>query len=318
MKTVLITGGAGFIGSHLAGRLVLDTQVVVADSFDDYYDPRFKEMNIGGLLTNRNFKLYRQDINQYSKMKTVFQQHRIDTVYHLAARAGVRSSLKKPLPYVETNVSGTINLLELARENGVKQFIFGSSSSVYGDSSTVPYREDAPAVTPISPYAATKRSAELFCYNFHKHSKLPITCLRFFTVYGPRQRPDMAIFKFIRAAFQGDGIEVYGDGSSERDYTYVDDIVDGVIAAGDKDLGFQIVNLGESRTVTLSRLLEVIETQTGKKLNKKVLPMQPGDMKVTHADISRARELLGFNPGVSIEEGVKRMVAWYKQWPGKG
>lgn len=313
MESILVTGGAGFIGSHLCERLLSQGRSVAClDNFDPYYSPDVKRNNIAASLRNKRFRLDECDIRDREKLSGLFSSRRFDAVVHLAARAGVRPSIKDPHVYQDVNIGGTINLLELCREHGVKRFIFGSSSSVYGDCEKVPFSEADVLMKPVSPYAASKQSCELFCYTYHHLYDISITCLRFFTVYGPRQRPDMAIHKFTRLIDGGKQIEIYGDGTSRRDYTYIDDIIDGVQAAIDKNLPFEIINLGESQTTELNRLVSLIEQSLGKKAKIKRLPMQAGDVPVTYADISKAKKLLGYKPRVKVEDGIPLFVKWYK------
>src|ERR1051325_5287578 len=258
MKTILITGGAGFIGSHLVDRLIAEGvwRITVVDDFNDFYDPSIKRANIEQHLSNSNFHLVEGDIRDFYSLEEVFNEGRFDCVVHLAARAGVRPSLTETRLYVETNINGTTNLLELARQHGVKQFVFGSSSSVYGENKKVPFSEDDPVFKPISPYAATKAAGELLCHTYSHLFGLRCVCLRFFTDYGARQRPDLAIHKFARLISEGRPIPVFGDGTTRRDYTYVDDIIAGVRAALDYEAsGYEVVNLGGSRTVSLSELI---------------------------------------------------------------
>ena len=313
MESVLITGGAGFIGSHLCERLLSrGNSVVCLDNFDPYYSPEVKKKNIAASLKNKRFHLAECDIRDKDILSELFSSRNFDVVVHLAARAGVRPSIKDPHIYQDVNIGGTINLLEMCRKHDIKSFIFGSSSSVYGDNSKVPFSEDDVLMKPISPYAASKQACELFCYTYHHLYDMRITCLRFFTVYGPRQRPDMAIHKFTAMIDSGKQIEIYGDGSSRRDYTYIDDIIDGVEAAVDKNHAFEIINLGESQTVELKRLVSLIEENIGKKAKVKKMPMQPGDVTVTYADISKATKLLGYKPKVKVEAGIPSFVKWYK------
>ncbi|MCX7590675.1 MAG: GDP-mannose 4,6-dehydratase [Kiritimatiellae bacterium] len=310
---ILVTGGAGFIGSHLTERLLArGDSVVVLDNLDDYYDPRIKEENLKLAMSCSGMRFVRGDILDTSLLAHLFSEHRFDVVVHLAARAGVRGSIEQPLLYERVNCYGTLNLLEQVRRHDIRRFVFASSSSVYGNVKRVPFREDARVDRPLSPYAATKIACELYCHTYHHLYGMSVTVLRFFTVYGPRQRPDMAIHKFTALIDKGMPIPFYGDGTSARDYTYYTDIIDGVVAAIDRDLGFEIVNLGESRTTTLAELVSCIERNLGKKAILKRLPMPLGDMNITFADISKARELLNYNPSVPVEEGIKRFVAWYR------
>ena len=315
---ILVTGGAGFIGSHVCEALVnRGDNVVCVDDFNDYYEPKVKENNIKELMKNSNFKLYRADIRYFNSLNGIFEKETFDRVVHLAARAGVRPSIKNPLLYEEVNVKGTINLLELSRKYKIKNFVFGSSSSVYGINKKVPFSESDEVNDIISPYAATKRAAELMCNVYHRLYGLKITCLRFFTVYGPRGRPDMAPHKFTKLIDEGKEVQVYGTTASKRDYTYIADIVDGIIVAVDKDLPFEIINLGNSKTVELKHLISVIENLVGKKAKIKQLPEQPGDVPLTYADISKARKLLGYAPKASIENGMGLFVEWYKNQKAK-
>lgn len=315
MKNILITGGAGFIGSHLVDRLLSegDWRITVVDDFNDFYSPSIKRQNIRAHLANQNYKLVEADIRDYAALKRAFIETNFDCIVHLAARAGVRPSLKEPRLYVETNITGTMNLLELAREHGVKQFVFGSSSSVYGVNEKVPFAEDDPIFNPISPYAATKAAGELICHTYAHLYEMRIVCLRFFTVYGARQRPDLAIHKFAKLISEGKPIPVFGDGSTRRDYTYVDDIIAGVRAAIDyQATKYEVINLGESRTVELRELIALIEKELNARAEIDRQPPQPGDVPQTFADISRARRLLNYHPQTQIETGIKRFIEWFK------
>jgi UDP-glucuronate 4-epimerase len=314
-KTILITGGAGFIGSHLVERLLSERQKVIClDNFDPFYEPKIKQANLHTALSNPNFTLVEGDIRDAECLKKLFEQYRIGKVVHLAARAGVRASIANPQLYEEVNIKGTINLLEVCKEFPVEQFIFASSSSVYGINSKVPFSEDDKIEMPISPYAASKRAGELFCYTYHHLYGIPITCLRLFTIYGSRQRRDMAIHKFTRLIDEGKVIEMFGDGTSKRDYTYISDIIDGIMAALEKPFDFEIINLGDSRAVELRYLISLIEQNLGKKANINQLPPQHGDVPITFADISKARALLGYAPKVDIETGIQKFVTWYRSY----
>jgi len=318
MQSILITGGAGFIGSHLVDRLMRegDSQVTIVDDFNDFYAPSIKRENIRTHLENQKFKLVEADIRDRHALERIFSETDFDCLVHLAARAGVRPSLKEPQLYVETNVNGTLNLLELARKRSVRQFIFGSSSSVYGINAKVPFSEDDPVFNPISPYAATKAAAELLCHTYAHLYDLRIVCLRFFTVYGARQRPDLAIHKFAKLISEGKPIPVFGDGTTRRDYTYIDDVIAGVRAAIDYDASkYEIINLGESRTVELRELISILENALGRRAQIDWQPMQPGDVPQTFADISRARKLLGYDPQTQIEEGIEKFVEWFRERP---
>lgn len=310
----LVTGGAGFIGSHLVDRLLArdPARLVVVDNFDEFYSPQIKRSNIVNHLSHPSYRLVEADIRDYNKLKQLFSEEVIETVIHLAAKAGVRPSVSDPRTYQEVNIGGTVNVLDLAQRNGIRKVIFGSSSSIYGPSATPPFREDAP-LNPISPYAATKASGELLSHTWSHLYGMQILCLRFFTVYGPRQRPDLAIHKFARLIMSQSPIPVYGDGSSERDFTYIDDIIQGIMGAIEYSATpFEVINLGESRTITVSRLIELLEDAIGKKAIIDRQPDQPGDMPRTHADITKARELLGYNPTTQIESGITKFVEWLK------
>lgn len=316
MKTdVLITGGAGFIGSHLVDRLLGEGgwQITVVDDFNDFYSPEIKRSNISAHLTSPNYKLVEADIRDYASLESVFAENKFDVVVHLAARAGVRPSLAEPRLYTETNVNGTVNLLELAKQHGVRQFVFGSSSSVYGINSKVPFAEDDRIHQPISPYAATKAAGELICHTYAHLYDIRVVCLRFFTVYGGRQRPDLAIHKFSKLITTGQPIQVFGDGTARRDYTYIDDIIQGVRAAIDYDRSrYEIFNLGESQTTELSELISLLEKHLDMNAIIDRQPPQPGDVPVTFADISKSREQLGYDPTTKIAEGIPKFVDWFR------
>jgi UDP-glucuronate 4-epimerase len=302
---ILLTGGAGFIGSHLLERLIeRKDDVAVVDDFNDYYDPGIKRAN----LPKSGFRLHERDIRDAAP---IVAQEKPDLVIHLAARAGVRPSQKDPALYESVNVGGTLGLLEACRANGVKRFIFASSSSVYGNAE-VPFREENADLQPISFYGATKLLGEHYVRIYSRLHGLHATSLRFFTAYGPRQRPDMAIHAFTAAVLQGREIPMFGDGSTERDYTFVSDIVQGVLGAVDHDEPYGVYNLGESRTIALKRLIELIGENAGRKPLVKMLPEQPGDVKRTCASIDRARRGFGYDPKVPIEDGIREFVAWYK------
>jgi UDP-glucuronate 4-epimerase len=310
---VLLTGAAGFIGSHLGERLLNKGWTVVGvDNFDDFYDPEIKRKNIQNCLKDKNFKLIEADIRDASAMDKA-ASNGIDIIVHLAARAGVRPSIAQPVLYADVNVSGTTVLLEAAKKHKITKFIFGSSSSVYGNNKKVPFSEDDNVDFPISPYAATKKAGELICYSYHHLCAISITCLRFFTVYGPRQRPDLAIHKFARLIEQGKVIPVYGDGSMSRDFTYIDDIIDGTTAAIKKCSGFNIYNLGESRPITVNDLIVEIERSLGKKAIREYLPPHPGDVERTYADVTKAVKELGYNPKTTIQQGLAKFTTWLRQ-----
>ncbi len=313
-RNILITGGAGFIGSHLVERLLGENlwRVSVVDDFNDFYSPQVKRANVSAFLKNPNFSLHEINICDASALQSVFRENNFDAIVHLAARAGVRPSLLEPKLYTNTNVGGTLNLLEAAREFGVKQFVFGSSSSVYGVNCKIPFSEDDKISRPISPYAATKAAGELLCHTYAHLYDIRAVCLRFFTVYGARQRPDLAVHKFSRLISENRPIEMFGDGGSERDYTYVDDVIEGVRAAIDYDRNdYEIFNLGESETVKLRDLIKLLEENLGRRALIEQRPMQPGDVPRTFADIRKARELLGYNPQTKIEAGIKKFVEWF-------
>ena len=310
----LITGGAGFIGSHLGERLLQrGHEIVSLDNFNDYYDPRLKRMNVEPLLHKPGYTLVEMDILDFDGLHRLMAEQRFDGVVHLAARAGVRPSIAQPLLYEKVNMAGTLNLLELARRVGLAQFIFASSSSVYGENPKVPFSEDDRVDNPISPYAATKKAGEELCYTYHHLYGLPITCLRFFTVYGPRQRPDMAISKFTKLIDAGEKVPMYGEGTSRRDYTYIADIIDGIEKSINACTSYHIYNLGESRTIELRGLIHLIAENLGKQAIIEQLPMQPGDVPVTYADISKACREIGYQPQVDITSGIRRFVEWYQE-----
>lgn len=316
MKTILVTGGAGFIGSHLCERLLEEGHPVIClDNFDSYYDPNLKIRNVEEISKKYPgpFTMVTGDIRNRDHFTELFKKNRIDAVFHLAARAGVRPSIVDPLLYEDVNLRGTITLLEVCKEFGMKDFIFASSSSVYGENQRVPFSETDLDIQSISPYGATKRAGELLCYSYHHLYGIHIACLRIFTAYGPRQRPEMAIHKFTSLMDQGKEIPMYGDGSSKRDYTYIDDLIDGMMAVLQRHRGFEIYNLGESRTTSLKELIRLIEGSLGKKAKIQMLEPQPGDVSITYADITKAKRLLNYQPKIEMEEGIKRFVEWYKE-----
>jgi len=308
---ILVTGGAGFIGSHVAGRLIRDGhEVEIIDDFNDYYDPRIKRANLSSLGSAA--RLHEGDIRSRDFVQKTISQGRYDAIIHLAARAGVRPSLKDPQLYIDTNITGTHHLLEAAHQHGIGRFLFASSSSVYGLAKKVPFTEDLPLPQTLSPYAATKLAGEHLCGNYAHLYGMKVVCLRFFTVYGPGQRPDLAIHKFTDAIHRGQSIPQFGDGSTRRDYTFIDDIVQGVTGAlRYEGPAFDIFNLGENQTTTLSELIVEIEKALGKKAIIERLPEQQGDMPLTAADITKARQLLGYNPQTQIRDGIPKFVEWY-------
>ena len=321
MKNILVTGGAGFIGSNLVDALLRDQnhRVVVVDNFNDFYDPQIKRHNLAAHIGRENFELVGADITDKQAMDELFARARFECVVHLAARAGVRPSLEDPIGYEESNVHGTYVLLEAARKTEVPQFIFGSSSSVYGVNAKVPFSEDDPTAQPISPYAATKIAGETACHTYSYLYGMQIVCLRFFTAYGARQRPDLAIHKFARLISEGKPIPVFGDGTTRRDYTYIDDILAGVLAAMNYTSStFEVINLGESQTVELRYLIELLEEAVGKKAVIDRRPLQAGDVPITYADISKARRLLNYNPQTKIETGIGKFVEWFRKSKGVG
>jgi UDP-glucuronate 4-epimerase len=310
---VLITGGAGFIAYHLASALLKKhAEVFLLDNFNDFYNPEIKRKNIHDLQAAWQAPLYVTDILDRDGLKKVFEETRPDTIVHLAAWAGVRPSLEKPELYSAVNVTGTVNMLEMAKSFSTKCFIFGSSSSVYGGNTKVPFSEDDPVDRPVSPYAATKKAGELLCHTYAHNFAMHITCFRFFTVYGPRQRPEMAIHKFAQLMHDGKEIPIFGKGDSRRDYTYVEDIVSGILGAIETNPGFEIFNLGESQTITLSEMVQHLEEALGRKALLRYFPDQPGDMEITYADISRAKRLLGYNPKTPFKDGIRLFANWFK------
>jgi UDP-glucuronate 4-epimerase len=309
----LVTGGAGFIGSHVCERLLHDGHAVWAfDDLNPFYDPQLKQRNLREIQSlAKPFEFVHGDLADRTALDELLGSEKFDQIIHLAGRAGVRPSFEQPALYQRANVEGTVNLLEAARLNGVKKIIIASSSSVYGVNSKVPFAESDPIFCPISPYAASKLACEALGHVYHHVYGLDVVMLRFFTVYGPRQRPDLAIYKFARLIRAGKPIPVFGDGSTARDYTYISDILEGILACTRKNFGFEIFNLGESQTVKLNRLIELLEAALGKKAAIERQPLQPGDVPITCADISKAREMLGYDPGVKIEKGLPLFVDWF-------
>ncbi len=313
MENILITGGAGFIGSSFIGHLIGShkARIICVDNFNHYYDPAIKWDNIKGFEGHPRFVLQQADITDYDALEKIFSSQSIHTIVHLAARAGVRPSIEEPLLYEKVNVAGTMNLLKLAQKHSIGRFIFASSSSVYGNNPKVPFAEEDNVDFPISPYAATKKSGELLCYTYHHLYDIHCFCLRFFTVYGPRQRPEMAIHKFVRNIDRGEQIAVYGDGKTSRDYTYIQDIVHALSACLKKVSGYQIINLGNANPIQLGALIALIEQKMGKKARIKRMGMQPGDVVTTYAAIDKAKDLLGYDPATPIEQGIEKFINWY-------
>lgn len=311
MSRTLVTGGAGFIGSNLCDRLLArGDEVTVLDNFNDAYDPAIKRRNAEALDGAR---VVEGDFRDAELVESLFAGADFEVVVHLAAMAGVRPSLLDPLHYYDVNVRGTLNVMEAIRKRPEIRYVFASSSSVYGTNENVPFKEGDDIHHPVSPYAATKRAGELLAYTYHHLYGIPTTCLRFFTVYGPRQRPEMAIHKFVRMILRGQPIPFFGDGSSRRDYTYVDDIIDGVVRSIDRCEGYEIYNLGESATTSLSELVAMIGEAVGREPLLDRQPMQPGDVVVTYADVTKARERLGYAPSTAVPDGLERFVAWYHE-----
>jgi len=311
---IMVTGGAGFIGSHLCERLLArNCQVICLDNFNNFYDPRLKEDNLKGILKNSNFTLIRGDILDKNLLENIFSKNNISKIVHLAAIAGVRQSIGDPFSYIDVDVKGTVLLLEMAKKFKVSHFIFGSSSTVYGQESKIPFDEKEEKLAPISPYGVSKLAAEKFCQAYNKLYKIPVTILRYFCAFGPRQRPELVLPKFVRLAKRGESIPQYGEGDSARDYTYIDDIIDGTIRAIDKKFNFEIFNLGNSKPVKLRDLIKVLAKKTKIKLKIKKMPEQLGDAKITYASIKKGKKLLGWEPKVSFEEGVEKYLIWHKE-----
>lgn len=315
---ILLTGGAGFIGFHTA-KALLDRgdSVFIVDNFNDYYDPELKHARAKELIKNpnsQNLRIYKIDISNYHKLTNIFKKHRFNKICHLAAQAGVRYSIQYPLKYEKSNNLGTLNLLELAKDFKIPDFVFASSSSVYGGNKKMPFSENDNVDSPISLYAATKKTNELYTHVYHKLYGLNCTGLRFFTVYGSFGRPDMAYFSFTKKILEGKSVEIYNNGMMQRDFTHVDDIVQGILAAIDKPYNYEIINLGNNKPIQLMKFISIIERELGKKANKKMMSIQPGDVKKTYANISKAKKLLNFKPKTSIEQGIKNFVEWYKNF----
>lgn len=314
MTKVLVTGGAGFIGSHVVERLLqLGQEVSVIDDLNDFYAPEQKRQNLAKLSQTGSIRFYQCDICDDQQVRGILTENRPQIIIHLAGRAGVRPSLENPLLYERVNVGGTFVLLEACRALHIPKFVFASSSSIYGISDRVPFNEEGSMHLPISPYAATKIAGEKICYTYSHLYGIQVVCLRFFTVYGPRQRPDLAIRKFTEMIDRGEPIPVFGDGSSGRDYTYIDDIVQGVIAATRLDCAYEVFNLGNAHPITLTTLVRTIETCLGKKAALRRLPLQPGDVPITYADISKATRQLGYSPATPFPQGIEKFVKWYRE-----
>lgn len=325
MKSLLVTGGVGFIGSNLTEHLLVEKyKIIILDNFDDYYNPQIKKNNLKEIinlkeklkLDDKHLKIYKGDIRDKKLIEKVFSENKIDIVIHLAALAGVRPSIDRPTEYFDVNINGTLNLLEICKKSKVNKFIFASSSSVYGNNS-IPFLETDNVDAPISPYAASKKAGELICHTYYHLHNISIACLRFFTVYGPRQRPDLAIHKFTKMIFNEEEIPFYGDGNTERDYTYIEDTVNGIIKTikwiDKEEAQYEIFNLGESNTISLNQMLNTLERVIGKKAIINKLPIQQGDVKKTFADINKSRQKLGYDPKFKFEEGIIKFVNWYKQ-----
>lgn len=311
-QTILLTGSAGFIGSHTAHRLLsLGHRVIGIDNLNDYYNPAWKLHNLAPLKSHPKFTFYKEDILNASKLQEIAAKETPTAIIHLAARAGVRPSIQQPHLYQEVNIAGTLNLLEIAKKHSIKQFVFASSSSVYGNQSQVPFSETDACNEPISPYAATKKAGEMLLHTYAHLYDINCIALRFFTVYGPNGRPDMAPYLFTEAILTGKSITQFGDGSTERDYTYIDDIVSGVVAALDLDRKFEAINLGNHSPVSLRYFIETLEKITGNKMQIQQKPLQPGDVQRTYADTSKAQALLAFAPSTDLETGLKHFVKWY-------
>jgi UDP-glucuronate 4-epimerase len=312
---ILVTGGAGFIGSHTVKALIKrGHNVVIVDNFNKYYDPKLKKDRIKTFLSGLKFKIYKVDIANLKKLKEIFEENNFDVIVHQAAQAGVRYSLDNPFVYEESNVLGTLNILECAKDFNVKKIVFASSSSVYGEQEKSPFSENDKTDSPISLYAATKKATENICYSYHSLYKIKMVGLRYFTVYGPWGRPDMALFSFTKNILEERPINIFGEGKMKRDFTYIDDIIEGVTSAVEKDFDFEIFNLGYGNPSSLMDFVTILEEVLNKKAEKHLLPIQKGDVKMTYADISKAKEKLSFNPKTPLKEGVYNFVKWYKNY----
>lgn len=317
---ILVTGGAGFIGFHTAKKLLSKNhKVIIVDNFNNYYDPKIKYNRIKQIKANKNLKIYKTDISDFKKISKIFQENKIDKICHLAAQAGVRYSIENPFIYEESNLKGFINILECAVKFKIKNIVFASSSSIYGDNKMkkTGFSEQDKTDCPISLYGATKKSDELIAYSYHKMHKINFIGLRFFTVYGPWGRPDMALFKFTKNILKNKPIDVYNNGKMQRDFTYIDDIVDGIVKCLNKNFKFEIFNLGNSRTIQLKYFIKIIEKELNKKAKIKYLPMQMGDVTKTFANITKAKRMLNFKPKTNIEKGIKNFISWYIKYYAK-
>ena len=311
----LVTGAAGFIGFHVAKSLLKDgIEVIGIDNLNPYYDVSLKNARLAQLTAQQNFTFYHDDIKDLDALKNIFSSHKIERICNLAAQAGVRYSMEDPFVYQESNIKGFLNLLEMARQYPPKNFVYASSSSVYGNNKELPFRVEDNVDTPISLYAATKKSNELMAYTYSHLFNIPLTGLRYFTVYGPWGRPDMALFLFTSAILKGKAIDIYNFGKMKRDFTYIDDIVNGTISSLDNPFTYEIFNLGNSKTVELMELITIIEEELGINAKKNFLPLQPGDVPETYADIAKSKNMLGYNPKTSISSGVKKFIAWYREY----
>lgn len=313
-QSILVTGGAGFIGSHLCERLIKEARrVVCLDNFNDFYDFRLKEDNLKDLMKNSNFSLIKGDILSLEELEKIFFENKISKIIHLAALPGVRTSFFSPQKYIDVDIKGTVNLLEMAKKNKISQFIFGSSSSIYGIGSKIPFREDERNMTTISPYSSSKIAGEIFCKTYSEIYKIPMTILRFFTVFGPRQRPEMAIHKFTRFIKKEKSIPVFGCGESFRDYTFVDDIIEGLIKSMEKIFDFEIFNLGNSRTIKLKEMIKILGDRLNKTPKIQEMPSRPGDVPITLANIEKAKKMLDWEPKTSFLEGIDRFIDWHNK-----